>query len=194
MWYYIRNFWKKAFALFFLTFILWDFHFLNDFVTNGKMAYFGGILPGEPVSLTGLLHWAFLHGSFEHIMSNTVGLLIFGGVLLLRDKISTFFILTVLLAVSTGIMVWVFGHPGIHMGFSGVLFGYFSYVLTRGFFNKDPWSILIAVAVAFFYGSMIWDILPGQPGVSWEAHLFGFINGIVFSYIINRRRRFKRQF
>lgn len=181
----IRN---KAIGLFFIVFILWDIHFLNDALTGGILAKLSGIIPHDPISLSALLHWSFFHGSVEHLINNTIALLTFGGILLLRDKISTFFILIVLLSMSTGFMVWLFGSPGNHLGFSGVLFGFFSYILTRGFFSKDPWSILIAMIVAFLYGGVIWGVLPGQVGVSWEAHLFGFINGIVFSYIINRRR------
>lgn len=196
MWYHIKEIRNKAFALFFLTFILWDIHYLNSVMTDGMLGKLGGILPQEIFTLPSLLYWAFLHSDGAHLVNNTFGLLIFGSIFLLRDKISTFYILTVLLAITTGFMVWMFGQDGIHLGFSGVIFGYFSYILTRGFFNKDRWSIFIAVVVAFLYGSMVSGVLPGQVGVSWEAHLFGFINGIIFSYIINRRkkRRFKRQF
>ena len=196
MWYHIKKIRNKTLALFFLTFVLWDIHFLNYVLTEGALGNISGIIPQEPLTLPALLHWSFFHGSLEHIISNTFGLIVFGGVVLLRDKISTFFILTVLLSISTGFMVWTFGSSGSHIGFSGVLFGFLSYILTRGFFSKDRWSILLAIVIAFFYGSMIVGVLPGKIGISWEAHLFGFINGIVFSYIINHRRkpRFKRQF
>lgn len=74
-----------------------------------------------------------------------------------------------------GALVWLFGSSAIHIGASGLIFGWFGFLLARGLVDRSPITLGAALVVGFLYGSILWGILPGQPGVLWEAHLFGAI-------------------
>jgi membrane associated rhomboid family serine protease len=67
----------------------------------------------------------------------------------------------------------------IHVGLSGVIFGYLGFLLARSYFERSWQAIGLALLAAFLYGSMIWGVLPLQPNVSWLGHLFGFVGGVV---------------
>jgi membrane associated rhomboid family serine protease len=81
--------------------------------------------------------------------------------------------------ITSGLLVWLFARPATHIGVSGVVYGYFGYLVLAGFLSGKFKLIIISVLVAFFYGGLIFGILPSSPFVSWESHLFGFIAGLV---------------
>jgi membrane associated rhomboid family serine protease len=75
-----------------------------------------------------------------------------------------------------------FGRDGQHLGASGVVYGYFGYLVLAGWLSKRVWLALISVGVVFFYGGLIWGVLPTQSYISWESHLFGFVSGLFLAY------------
>jgi membrane associated rhomboid family serine protease len=83
-----------------------------------------------------------------------------------------------------GILVWLFGSSAIHIGASGLVFGWFGFLIVRGIVDRSLMTIGAAFLVGLFYGSIIWGVLPGQSGVSWEAHLFGAIAGSIAALAI----------
>ena len=83
-----------------------------------------------------------------------------------------------------GTLVWLLGSPAVHIGASGLVFGWFGFLITRGFIDRSAVTLGAAGLVGVFYGSVTWGVLPGQPGVSWEAHLFGAIAGAVAAFLI----------
>jgi membrane associated rhomboid family serine protease len=87
----------------------------------------------------------------------------------------------------TGLLVWVFARDARHLGASGILYGYFGYLLLAGFLSKRIWLALISVMVLIFYGSMIWGVLPSQPFISWESHLFGFVSGLYLAWVLRKK-------
>jgi membrane associated rhomboid family serine protease len=89
----------------------------------------------------------------------------------------------------SGLGVWLFGSAGLHIGASGVVFGYLGFLLARGYFERNIPSILLSVIVGFLYGGAIWGVLPTQPGVSWEGHLFGFIGGVIAARFLSQRKK-----
>ncbi|NES94982.1 MAG: rhomboid family intramembrane serine protease, partial [Desertifilum sp. SIO1I2] len=91
----------------------------------------------------------------------------------------------------SGLGVWLFGSPGFHIGASGVIFGYLGFLLLRGYFERSFVTIFLSVVVGFFYGSLLWGVLPTVPGISWEGHLFGFIGGGVAAYLLSDRAKSK---
>jgi membrane associated rhomboid family serine protease len=94
------------------------------------------------------------------------------------------FRLFILIALLTGLLVWLFARGGTyHIGASGVVYGIAAFLFFSGFFRKDKLSMVIALIVALFYGSMVWGVLPLQKGVSWESHLLGGIVGVVLAYL-----------
>ena len=139
-----------------------------------------GILPRNVTSLRGIPLHVFLHGGFTHLISNTGPLLVLGGLTSLRGK-RTLFSATLFITVAGGSGVWLLGRSAVHIGASGLAFGYFGYLVARGFYERSLVSILVAVVVVFFYWGLIFGVLPAEGFVSWEGHLFGLIAGILLA-------------
>jgi len=83
-----------------------------------------------------------------------------------------------------GGLVWLFGGSAIHIGASGLIFGWFGFLIARGLVDRSPITLGAALVVGVLYGSILWGVLPGQPGVSWEAHLFGAIAGAAAAALV----------
>lgn len=152
-----------------------------NWVFQGWLYQFG-LMPRQLESLPGIYIAPFLHGSLVHLINNLFGLFIFSGLLfvhsLSRYLWSSFFIITL-----TGILVWCFGRNAMHIGASGWIFGLWSLTIATAWFDRRFINILIAIAVLFFYGGMLWGVLPTDPGVSFESHLFGAISGVVCAFV-----------
>ncbi len=159
------------------------FFVLAFWVTEGIDWFLGGalnqlgVMPRNTDWLWGIALAPFLHGNFAHLIGNTIPFLVLGWFILL-DGTGTFFAVFFLSALTAGLGIWIFGAPGsVHIGASGVVFGFLGYLLLRGVFQRSLKSILLAVVTGVLYGGAIWGVLPGVPGVSWEGHLFGFLGG-----------------
>ena len=138
-----------------------------------------GIRPRTLAGLWGIPMAPLLHGGWAHLMANTVPFLVLGWLVMLR-RTRDFFIVTPLVIVLGGLAVWLIGAAGtVHIGASGLIFGYVGYLLARGYFERSFASILLALVVAVVYGSVLWGVLPGQRGISWEGHLAGFLAGVL---------------
>jgi len=138
-----------------------------------------GIVPHSLIGLRGILFAPFLHGGFYHVAANTAPFIILGWLVMLR-KISDFYFVSAIAAIASGLGTWLVGRPcSVHVGASGVIFGYFGYLLFRGYFERSFVAIVISIAIAITYGSLIWGVLPTRSYISWEGHLFGFIGGII---------------
>ena len=135
--------------------------------------------------------WApFLHGGFEHLASNTVPLLVFG-FLVLAGGLGQFLAVTAVIWVVSGVGTWLIGSPGSTIGASGIIFGWFAFLLVRGFFARSVGQIVLAVVLFGIYGCLLFGVLPSNPGISWQAHLCGAIGGIIaarFTVAADRRR------
>jgi len=138
-----------------------------------------GIVPRTTSGLIGILAAPFLHANLAHLTANTVSFLLFGWLVMLRDR-RHFGVVTLLAMVGSGVLSWTLGAPGsIHIGASGVVFGYFGFLLLAGFYARSAGSILLSLAVAVLWGGTVFGVLPGTPGVSWQGHLGGFIGGVL---------------
>ncbi|HRX53134.1 MAG TPA: rhomboid family intramembrane serine protease [Verrucomicrobiales bacterium] len=136
-----------------------------------------GIVPRQWRGLWGLLTSPFLHADWGHLAANTVPFLVLGGLLLTRSM-GQFLQVTVLVAGLGGLCVWLLGPGGtVHIGASGLIFGYFGFLLVAGLVEGSWTSLFIALGVGFLYGSLIWGVLPGEPGISWQGHLFSLLAG-----------------
>ena len=148
-----------------------------------------GIVPHSFIGLRGILFAPFLHGNFYHIVSNTAPFILLGWLVMLRN-IKDFYFVSFMSALVGGLGTWLIGRScSTHIGASGVIFGYFGYLLFRGYFERSFTSILLSLIVGFFYGSLIWGVLPSQPGVSWQAHFFGFVGGVLTAQLLGRQKR-----
>ena len=141
-----------------------------------------GVRPRTLIGLRGLIFAPFLHSGFGHLMANTIPFLIMGWFVLLRGT-REFVLVTVITAVSSGLGAWLFGAPNsVHIGVSGVIMGYFGYLLMRGYFERSLTAVLWSIFIIVLYGGLLWGVLPGQNGVSWQSHLFGFLGGGLAAY------------
>ena len=150
------------------------------------LRYFG-VVPRDSESVLGIPLHVFVHDGFVHLLSNTGPLLVLGGLVSMRGA-GTLFAVSVFIVLIAGSGVWLAGREGVHIGASGLVFGYFGYLVARGFFERSLMSVLIAVAVAVFYGGLIFGILPLDRFVSWEGHLFGLVGGVALAWMSGRDR------
>ncbi len=165
--------------------VMWVVEIINGFI--GHRLSLWGILPRTAPGLIGIPLSPFLHGSFNHVLSNTIPFLVLGGLVGLRGGqklvgISLFII------VAGGAGVWLLGRPAVHVGASGLVFGYFGYLVANGWFDRRPLSILAAIAVIVVYGSLVFGVIPTTGFVSWEAHLFGLLAGVLAARLTRRGR------
>jgi membrane associated rhomboid family serine protease len=98
-------------------------------------------------------------------------------------------VVTLFAALGSGLLSWVLGAPGsVHVGASGVVFGYFGFLLLAGFYARSAGSILLSIAVAVLWGGTVFGVLPGTPGVSWQGHLGGFVGGVLAARLYRTSR------
>lgn len=158
-----------------------------DFFLGGRLNQFG-IVPRQLIGLRGIVFAPFLHGNFAHLIANTFPFILFGALVMLRHR-RDFLIVTPVVMLIGGLGTWLIGPTNsVHIGASGLVFGYLGCLLARGYFERSLLSILLSLGVAFMYGGVLWGVLPGQAGISWQAHLFGFIGGVVAARLIFRPR------
>jgi membrane associated rhomboid family serine protease len=144
-----------------------------------------GILPRTLEGLRGILFAPFLHGGVDHLLSNSMPLLVLGWfTVYFYPKASGKVVLVSWLA--TGLWVWVFGRESHHIGASGVVYALAGFVFFSGLFRRRIALMAVSLIVVFLYGSMWWGILPIQPGVSWESHLFGGIVGSIMAWFYRK--------
>jgi membrane associated rhomboid family serine protease len=147
-----------------------------------------GIVPRSIGRLPEIFTAPFLHFSWDHIEGNSGPLFVFGFLAAYRGVVK-FLWVTLIVAVTSGLAVWLFqGNSELTVGASGLIFGYFGYVLSRGLFDRNLIDALAAVVMALSYAYILTVAIPGTPGVSWIGHLGGLIGGIASGWIFRTRR------
>lgn len=165
---------------------IWLVEIVDTFIFQGGLAT-NGIRPRKVDGLQGILFAPALHSNFSHLMANTIPLLVLGWFVLLRG-FKTFVVVTITVILVSGLGTWLIGPSNsVHIGASGLVFGYFGYLLLNSWFERSLASVLWAVLVFLLYGSLIWGVLPQGNGISWQGHLFGFIGGGVAAYLLAKR-------
>jgi membrane associated rhomboid family serine protease len=170
--------------------LAWGVELVDQVAFRGTLDRYG-IHPRTLAGLWGILAAPVLHAGWLHLAANTLPFVVLGWLVMLR-RMSDFFVVTLLAMLIGGLGVWLFGAGNsVHIGASGVIFGYLGYLLARGFFERSVWAVLLGVAALVLYGGVLWGVLPGQPGISWEGHLFGFIGGVVAARVLVGGKRSK---
>ncbi|MFC4946096.1 rhomboid family intramembrane serine protease [Pseudonocardia sp. GCM10023141] len=151
-----------------------------------------GIISRNLSGLWGILWAPLLHGGWDHLLSNTIPFLVFG-FLAMAGGIRQFVGVTALIWLVSGLGVWLIGPDRTStIGASGVIFGWLVFLLVRGFFARSLAQIGVAVVLLLVWGSVLLGILPGQPNISWQAHLFGALAGLLAAALVARADRSKR--
>ncbi len=158
-----------------------------DTALGGRLDY-EGVIPRDFTEWDNLIWAPVLHAGWQHLTSNAVPLLILG-FLATSGGIRQFLQITAVIWLVDGLGVWLIGSPGSHIGASGLVFGYLVFLLVRGIFARSFGQIAVAVVVFALYGAVLWGVLPGQPGVSWESHLFGALGGVLAAWGVARDDR-----
>lgn len=144
-----------------------------------------GIQPRRLDGLVGIPLAPFLHSGFGHLLANTLPFVILGGAIA-AGGIGRWLKVTLIVGVVSGVGVWLFAAPGtIHLGASGLVFGYLTYLLSRGIIARRALWILGGLVAFLVYGGVLWGLLP-RPGVSFTGHLFGAIGGVLAAWVLHR--------
>ena len=161
-----------------------------DTVLNGALER-SGIQPRQLDGLDGVVWAPVLHDDWQHLVANTVPVLVFG-FLVLAGGLGQFVMVTATIWIVGGLGTWLVASGGNHIGASILVFGWLVYLLARGFFARSMRQILLAVALFMLWGGVLWGVLPGTPGISWEGHLFGALGGLVAARLVVRADRPRR--
>ncbi|MFC4054309.1 rhomboid family intramembrane serine protease [Actinomadura syzygii] len=154
-----------------------------DYTTDGWLDRFG-IQPRDVNDLPDIFTAPFMHAGFGHLMANTVPFLVLGFIAAARG-IAKFLVASLIVIVVGGLGVW-FTSSANTLGSSILIFGFFGYLVGRGIFERRLADIAIAVAVVAVYGTMLLGVIPGDPGISWQGHLFGLLGGVLGAWFLRR--------
>jgi membrane associated rhomboid family serine protease len=163
--------------------VMWLIHFVIWVFSIDKIQLAN--IPMHTRGLIGILTSPFVHDDIWHLIANSGPLFLFGAAMLYFYRKSAVKA-AVGIWVLSGVWVWLTGHPGAHIGASGIAYGLGAFLFFSGIFRRDVRSITVALVIAFYYGGMVWGVLPIQKGVSWESHLFGAIAGAAMAWGFRR--------
>lgn len=165
---------------------LWGVFGVNTLLGGALLQF--GIVPRTTDGLIGILVAPFLHANMNHLLSNTVSFLLFGWMVMVRDR-RHFLPVTLIAMLCSGIVTWMLGaRNSVHVGASGVIFGYFGFLLLSGWYARSFASIALSVLVGVVWGGTVFGVLPGTPGVSWQGHLGGFLGGVLAARVFWAKR------
>ncbi|MGH8794158.1 MAG: rhomboid family intramembrane serine protease [Stackebrandtia sp.] len=162
-----------------------------DFVVPADLDRFG-VEARSFDGLPGIFFAPLLHVDFSHLAANSVPLLVLGALTAMRG-LGRFLLASLVIVVVGGAGVWLTGPvstplaPHVTVGASGLIFGYFGYLVGRGIFDRRLLDVAVAALVVVVYGSILWGVLPSDPNVSWQGHLFGLVGGVVAAWALRRK-------
>jgi len=160
--------------------------FAGTVLSGGALLWYG-IVPRTVLGLRGILFAPFLHANLNHLVANTIPFVLLGWLVMLRDP-RHFGRVTIAAMLGSGLVSWALGAPGsVHIGASGVIFGYLGFLMVAGWYARTFASIALSVGVTLAWGSLVFGVLPTVPGVSWQGHLGGFIGGVLAARAFRRK-------
>lgn len=166
--------------------VMWVLEIIDSVTLNALDAY--GIEPRQASDLLNIFVAPFLHYGWAHLISNSIPFLVLGVLVYLGGR-GNWAITTLIAVVTSGLAAWLMAPTGsITAGASGVVFGWLTYLLARGWFTRKPGQIAVAVIVFLLYGGVLLGVLPGTPGVSWQAHLGGAVGGALAAWWLHDKR------
>ena len=165
--------------------LLWAVELANELADHRLNDY--GIVPRTINGLIGIPLAPLLHGGFGHLFSNSVPLLVLGGLTAAQGR-KALLNASLFIVLLGGAGVWLAGRSSIHVGASGLVFGLFGYLVARGWYQRSIGAVLIAVIVLGLYWGLLFGVLPSRGFISWEAHLFGLLAGVLAARLGRRRQ------
>lgn len=165
--------------------LLWSIEGVNALLDHRLNRW--GLLPRTLPGLAGIPLSPLLHGSFAHLILNTVPLLTLGGLVAFQG-IRLFLAVSLRITLLSGAALWLFGRSAYHVGASSLIFGYFGYLVARGWYERSVTALLVAILTLGLYGGIVWGVLPTRSYISWEGHLFGLLAGVLVARLTTPRR------
>lgn len=175
---------RAAFTSFVFVAVLWWIKLIEVWLEQSFAGL--GLRPGAWSGLIGLVTAPLLHGSPAHLVSNSLPMLVLGTLTLAVYPRSAWRAIALIWLLS-GLGTWLFGRPSVHIGASGLAHGLMFYLFLMGLLRRDRPAVATAMIAFFMYGGMLLSVLPGDPSISWEAHLFGAASGLLAAVLWRKR-------
>jgi membrane associated rhomboid family serine protease len=164
--------------------LMWATELADAIVFDGDLDA-NGILPRRASGIDGILWAPLLHRGFGHLVSNSFPFLVLGA-LVMTEGLRRWAWVTAIVVLGGGGLTWLLARSRVHIGASGLIFGYVGYLLASAYFTRSLRAIAVALVVGVVYGGgLIIGLLP-RPGISWEGHLFGVLAGIAAAFLLHR--------
>lgn len=142
-----------------------------------------GIWPRKFYGLPGIIFAPFLHANFNHLFFNSIPLVILSNFLMM-DGLNYFLTVSLYITLISGFLIWCFAKPGIHLGASGVITGYWGLLVSNIYQQGTLMAVMLGIICIYYFAGIFFGVFPSKKGVSWEGHLFGLLAGIATSYLI----------
>ena len=165
--------------------VMWTIELVDSVLLDDELQG-NGIAPRERSGLEGIAFAPLLHLGWPHLIANTIPFLVLGGLVSLWGWRRWLAVTTIIVVVG-GIATWLVARSGIHIGASGVVFGYFGFLLAAVFYERRLWPVVPAVIAIVAYGSAVVAGIAPTEGVSWEGHLFGALAGVLAAKVTASR-------
>ena len=155
---------------------LWIIHAVNV-ALNYRLNTLG-LVPRKIRGIPGVIFSPFLHGSFSHLFFNSIPFFVLLDFLLMDKGIHSAITISSIIIGISGVLLWLFGRKGVHVGASGLIMGYLAYLLVNAYQHPSIKTLLLGVVCLYYFGGLLVGLFPQKKYVSWEGHVFGFLGGI----------------
>ncbi|KTD30802.1 putative rhomboid family protein [Legionella moravica] len=159
----------------------WSIFFISQFVT--KRILLLGIIPRHLRGLPGIICTPLLHANFNHIFFNSIPLLVLSNFILING-LNYYLTVTLLITVLSGLAIWCFAKPGLHIGASALITGYWGFLICNIYQQGTLTTVILGLVSLYYFAGIFFGIFPRKKGVSWEGHLFGLLAGLATSYLV----------
>lgn len=159
--------------------IPWVVFFFTRFISSKIL--FLGIIPRHIVGIPGILLAPLLHANFNHLFFNSIPLIVLSDFILIYG-LDFYLQITLIITLMSGLAIWCFAKPGIHIGASALITGYWSFLVCSIYQNNSLTTVILGVFSLYYFAGIFLGIFPGKKGVSWQGHLFGLISGVITYY------------
>ena len=163
---------------------LWAFNLFN-WATGSRLNILG-LFPRKKYGLPGLIFSPLLHANFTHLLFNTLPFFALS-LFILSTGVSQYIKATLIIWLVQGLLLWCFGRKGNHIGASGLIAGYFSFVLTQAIQRPSITTLFVGGIALYYFGGILLSLFPSEERVSWEGHLFGFLAGILTVFLLSNQ-------
>jgi membrane associated rhomboid family serine protease len=161
--------------------ILWSVFFVN-LLLHKRLLYLG-IIPRKILHLPGIFFSPFLHANFDHLFFNTIPLIVLSNMILVQG-LFYFGVVTIMITITSGFLIWVFAKPGLYVGASAVITGYWGLLVSNIYQQGTLTAIIIGIISLYYLSGIFYGIFPEREDVSWQGHLFGLLAGLFTSYLL----------